>query len=193
VSVDFEPAVAAEASCPHMAILLESHDEVPPTLASFYSLGLRRNGWLFHRALPGSAEVDRTSLKEAGLDTAPLEAEGRFELCEVPITEPPETWAEPWIPLIDKRLADGYSAIWWSRFPVGIQDDDIFERALEYDHHWDIAVAGRTAISLCVYVVGGLPSAQREHRVAELSAIHDHTLELRPGGELVGHLRADRP
>src|SRR3954464_15151783 len=94
--IDLERPLAGsldEGACPHMAILLDSSDDVPPALASFYALGLRRNGWLFHRALPGRAESDRRALTAAGLPVAELEAENRFEMCEVPITEPPEAWA----------------------------------------------------------------------------------------------------
>ena len=42
--------------CPHLAILVPSAERVIPALASFYGLGARRNGLLFHRALPGHGE-----------------------------------------------------------------------------------------------------------------------------------------
>src|SRR5690242_21908855 len=47
--IDFERPTAdafGTAGCPHMAILLDSTDDVAPALASFYNLGLRRNAWL---------------------------------------------------------------------------------------------------------------------------------------------------
>jgi hypothetical protein len=40
-------------SCPHMAMLLASRQELHPALAAFYSLGASRNGWMLHRSLPG--------------------------------------------------------------------------------------------------------------------------------------------
>src|SRR4051795_6222048 len=95
--IDLERPLAGsldDGACPHMAILLDSSDDVPAALASFYALGLRRNGWLFHRALPGQAEADREALTGAGLPVAELESEGRFEVSEQPISEPPESWAE---------------------------------------------------------------------------------------------------
>src|SRR3954452_22306279 len=98
--IDLERPLAGtcdDTACPHMAILLDAPGDVPAALASFYALGLRRNGWLFHRALPGQAEVDRAGLTAAGLPVAELEAEERFELCELPVSDPPETWAEPWL------------------------------------------------------------------------------------------------
>src|SRR6201999_2077026 len=70
-------------SCPHLAMLLAHRSEVAPTLASFYALGAKRNGWLFHRSLPGAADADRAALSAAGLDVAGLEAEGRMGFSEI--------------------------------------------------------------------------------------------------------------
>jgi hypothetical protein len=162
-------------ACPHMAILLESFSDVIPALASFYALGARRNGWLFHRSLPGQAAEDRAALAAAGLDVEALESESRFEISELPLTDPPETWAEPYVPLVERQLARGFEAVWWSRFPIG-PDDALFRRAVEYDRHWDMAFSRSNAVSLCVYVVGGLPERERERRVAELRGVHDETM-----------------
>jgi hypothetical protein len=166
-----------------MAILLDSTDDVPPALASFYGLGLRRNAWLFHRSLPGRADQDRHALSAAGLDVGPLEQSGRLEVCELPIADPPETWAQPWVPVVDRHLAEGYDAVWWSRFPIG-GDDEQFQLALRYDHYWDDCFRGRSAVSLCVYIVGGLPSDAREQRAAHLHEMHDATLTLEPDRRL---------
>ena len=106
-------------SCPHMAMVLDSPQELHPALAAFYSLGASRNGWMLHRSLPGQGAADRAGLVAAGLDVEALEAENRFTLSEVPVTEPPATWAQPFLPLIETALRDGYEAVWWSRFPVG--------------------------------------------------------------------------
>ena len=93
--------------CPHLAMLLSSLDELHPALAAFYRLGAGRNGWVFHRSLPEHEARDRAGLEAAGLDVASLEAEGRFALSEAPVTEPPESWAEPLLPVIDERLGGG--------------------------------------------------------------------------------------
>ena len=58
----------APGACPHVAMLLSSPEEVAPTLASFYALGAKRNGWLCHRSLAGRADCDRAALIAAGLD-----------------------------------------------------------------------------------------------------------------------------
>ena len=44
-------------ACPHLAVFLRSADELPDVLASFYSLGIRRGGWLAHRSLIFSIPV----------------------------------------------------------------------------------------------------------------------------------------
>jgi MEDS: MEthanogen/methylotroph, DcmR Sensory domain len=162
-------------ACPHMSILLDTFDDVPAALASFYALGLRRGGWLFHRSLPGEADADRAALTEAGLPVAELEAEDRMEIYSVPLTDPPETWAEPWIPVVERQLARGFEGVWWSRFPVA-PDERMWEIALRYDRYWEAAFHGRQAVSLCVYVVGGLGGEAREERVRELREIHDQTI-----------------
>jgi hypothetical protein len=176
--IDLERPLAGtfdDGACPHMAILLDSTDDVPAALASFYALGLRRNGWLFHRALPGQGEADRLALTAAGLPVERLEAEERFEICELPITEPPETWAQPWVPVVESRIDSGFDAVWWSRFPIG-PEEELYRLALSYDRHWEATLHGRQAISLCVYVVGGLGGEARDERVRDLREIHDRTL-----------------
>jgi hypothetical protein len=184
--IDFERPTAdafGAAGCPHMAILLDSTDDVAPALASFYNLGLRRNAWLFHRSLPGKADEDRQALSAAGLDVEPLEQSGRLEVCELPIEDPPEKWAQPWVPVVDRHLAEGYDAVWWSRFPIG-GDDNLFQLALQYDRYWDDCFHGRSAVSLCVYIVGDLPAGSREQRASHLREMHDVTLKLEPDRRL---------
>src|SRR3954447_21452785 len=179
-----------DTACPHMAILLDSFDDVPAALASFYALGLRRNGWLFPRALPGQADARRRppppprparppaagrAPPPPGLPVAQLESEGRFEVSEQPISDPPETWAEPWVPVVEQKVSGGFNAVWWSRFPVG-PEDALWSLALRYDRYWESAFHGRAAVSLCVYVVGGLGGEARDERVRDLREIHDRTL-----------------
>jgi hypothetical protein len=165
--------------CPHMAMLVGTPQELHPALASFYSLGASRNGWMLHRSLPGEGEADRAALIAAGLDVAGLEAERRFTLTEVPVTEPPDEWARPWVPLIEDALRDGYEAVWWSRFPVGAVGRE-FDVALEYDRAWDEALHGRRAVSLCLYVVGAL--GHEDEAAAQLGAVHDGVLRATAGG-----------
>ncbi len=183
------PGIGA-ASCPHMAILLESVADVAPALASFYKLGLRRNGWLFHRALPDKAGEDRAALEAAGLPVSELEREGRFELCELPIEDPPETWAQPYLPIVERELRRGFDAVWWSRFPVG-PDDALFDLALVYDRYFDATFHGRQAVSLCIYIVGGLPEAARGERAEQLREMHDSTLVLGADHALTAFPRRD--
>ena len=70
MQLDLEPSLApvVEAGqCPHLAMLLASYEQVAPALASFYALGAKRNGWMFHRSLPGRGAEDRGALSAAGL------------------------------------------------------------------------------------------------------------------------------
>src|SRR4051794_3228164 len=166
-------------SCPHMAMLLGSPQELHPALAAFYSLGASRNGWLLHRSLPGELEADRQGLIAAGLDVGALETQGRLAMTEVPVSEPPERWAEPFLPLIEERLGDGYEAVWWSRFPVGATGRE-FDVALDYDRAWDAAMHGRRAVSLCLYVVG--PLGSEADAAGRLAAMHDGVLRATPAG-----------
>jgi hypothetical protein len=170
-------------SCPHMAMVLDSPEELHPALAAFYSLGASRNGWLMHRSLPGQGAADRAGLAAAGLDIDALEAEGRFTLMEVPMTDPPATWTQPYLPLIEEALRDGYEAVWWSRFPVGAAGRE-FDVALEYDRAWDEALHGRRAVSLCLYVVGQL-GADAENAERRLAEIHDGVLRTTPDGPVL--------
>jgi hypothetical protein len=179
-------------ACPHMAILLDSPGDVPAALASFYALGARRNGWLIHRALPGQGDADRDALTAAGLPVAELEAQDRFEMCELPVSDPPETWAEPWVPVVDRQIAKGFEAVWWSRFPVG-PADDLYDLALRYDRYWEAAFHGRRAVSLCVYIVGGLDGDARAARVADLREIHDRTLVVPADRSVTALPRESRP
>jgi MEDS: MEthanogen/methylotroph, DcmR Sensory domain len=176
---DAIPDGAGQLSCPHLAMLVQSAAELHPALAAFYSLGASRNGWLLHRSLPGGLAADRAGLISAGLDVEALEAADRLALTEVPVTEPPERWAEPFLPLIDQRLGDGYDAVWWSRFPVGVSGSE-FDVALDYDRAWDAAMHGRRAVSLCLYVVG--THGSEAGAAEQLAAMHDGVLRATPGG-----------
>ena len=49
----------APGACPHLAMLLGRDEDVWPMLASFYALGAKRNGWLFHRTLDAATPTAR--------------------------------------------------------------------------------------------------------------------------------------
>jgi hypothetical protein len=158
--------------CPHLAILVPSAGEVIPALASFYGLGARRNGLLFHRALPGRAAADRAGLAAAGLDVAALESEERLVVVEPPVEADAESWALRWVPVVQDALARGFDAVWFSRFPIG-PDEALLQGALAFDRAWDDAFHGLSAVSLCVYIVDDVDAAARARRVASLAPFHD--------------------
>jgi hypothetical protein len=176
---------AGRSWCPHLAMLLESIDQLHGSLASFYRLGVGRNGWVFHRSLPEHEARDRAGLEAAGLEVAALEAEGRFAVSEAPVDDPPETWAEPWLPVIDERLGEGFDAVWWSRFPVGVTDP-AFDLAVRYDAAWDAAMRGRRAVSLCVYIVGGDSGA-----ADRLADVHDGLVHVTGDGASLTRTRSE--
>jgi hypothetical protein len=173
--------------CPHLAMLIESPDQLHASLAAFYRLGAGRNGWVFHRSLPEHEARDRAGLEAAGLDVAGLEKEGRFALSQAPVDEPPESWAQPWLPVIDERLGEGFDAVWWSRFPVGVTDP-AFDLAVQYDAAWDAAMRDRRAVSLCVYIVGNAAG----EAAARLGDIHDGLLHVTGDGASLTRTR-DEP
>jgi hypothetical protein len=92
-------------ACPHLAVFLNSPEELPGVLVNFYALGARRGGWLAHRALPGEGDRERAMLTEAGLDVATLEAEGRMVVVEMDFDAQAEGSAEPWREALDAALA----------------------------------------------------------------------------------------
>ena len=153
-------------------MLLTTHDEVAPTLASFYALGAKRNGWLFHRSIAGNADADRASLSEAGLDVDRLVAEGRMVFSEIDPGISVDEWVHAWEPEMDAALARGFDAAWWARFPIG-PDATIIERSVEYDTAWDAHFSNRPCVSLCLYIVG---EVERDQRAAEIAATHDRLL-----------------
>lgn len=159
-------------ACPHLAMLLASPDEVAPTLASFYALGAKRNGWLFHRSLAGRADADRAGLTAAGLDVPALEAEGRMVFSEIPRGISVEDYVHAWEPHMDAALARGFDAAWWARFPIG-PDGTIIDRSVAYDAAWDAHFHDKPCVSLCLFIVG---DAERAGRTAQIAATHDVVL-----------------
>jgi hypothetical protein len=176
--LDLEPSltpVVDAGRCPHLAMLLASYDQVAPALASFYGLGAKRNGWMFHRSLPGRGTEDRGALSAAGLDVAGLEANGRLSVDELPLDDPPRTWTRPWLRVLDERLAEGFDAAWWAPFPIGPEPVP-FEHALAYDRVLEESFHGRPAVTLCLYVVGSVEESIGDGRFASLAGVHDALL-----------------
>jgi hypothetical protein len=162
--VSLESALEGGA-CPHLAMLLQRPEDVWPTLASFYALGAKRNGWLFHRAIARSADEDRAALTAAGLDVAGLEAEGRMVVTEVHPPISVEEYVHGWEPQLEAALARGFDAAWWARSPIG-PDPGMIERSVAYDKAWDEHFAQRPCVSLCLFIVGDLDTPAREHIAA---------------------------
>jgi hypothetical protein len=153
-------------------MLLSRPEEVAPTLASFYALGAKRNGWLFHRSLAGQAEADRSALTAAGLDVAGLEGEGRMVFAEIELSIAVEVYVHAWEPEMEAALARGFDAAWWARFPIG-PDAEIIERSVEYDRAWDDHFHDRPCVSLCLFIVGDV---DRDLRAAQIAETHDTVL-----------------
>jgi len=159
-------------ACPHVAMLLSGPEEVAPTLASFYALGAKRNGWLFHRSLAGRAAGDRAALIAAGLDVEALEAAGRMVFSEIDLGITVHDYVHAWEPELEAALARGFDAAWWARFPIG-PDAEIIERSVEYDAAWDEHFHDKPCVSLCLFIVGDL---ERDRRAAQLAVTHDTVL-----------------
>jgi len=151
-------------------MLLSTLEEVAPTLASFYALGAKRNGWLVHRTL--DAASDRAALTAAGLDVAALEAADRMVFDEISLDISVEDYVHAWEPQLEAALAHGYDAAWWARFPIG-PDAEIIERSVEYDRAWDDHFHDRPCVSLCLFIVGDV---DRDRRAAQLALTHDTVL-----------------
>jgi hypothetical protein len=145
---------------------------VPAALASFYALGAKRNGWLYHRSLAGRSESDRAALTAAGLDVARLERQGRLVFSEMEPHIGVEDYVHGWDAEMDAALERGFDAVWCARFPVG-PDTAVIDRSIEYDRAWETHAHDRRYVSLCIYVVG---DPERDRRAAELAPIHDTLL-----------------
>jgi len=177
-------------ACPHVAVLLRSEEEFTPIVASFYTLGVKRGGWLVHRSI--EPERDREALTGAGLDVPGLEADRRLALEEIRRGEPPEQLPRRLDADFDDALTRGLSALWSSHTPVRA-DSDSFEHAMKVEHAWEEHFRDRPVVTLCPYVVGGLDAPAALGRLADLGAGH-HDGVLVPSGsglELFKPSRAD--
>jgi MEDS: MEthanogen/methylotroph, DcmR Sensory domain len=162
-------------SCPHVAVLLKSYDELPEVLASFYALGAKRNGWLAHRSLPGETDLDRERLSQAGLRVAELEEEGRMEMMEIDPAGPADRSTERLERALDRALERGFAAAWYARFAVG-PDEDAHAAFRPFEDAWDRAFNGRKVVTLCPFVIGELDARTALERMDWLSELHDSVL-----------------
>jgi hypothetical protein len=147
-------------ACPHLAVFLRSEDELPGVLVSFYSLGLRRGGWLAHRALPGDGDRERAMLSEAGLDVAELEADGRMVVVEMDYSAPAEGSAEPWREALDAALERGFTGLWYGRSPVPAEHLD---GMLAVEREWHRFSRDRPVVTICPFIAGDGDRASEMH------------------------------
>jgi MEDS: MEthanogen/methylotroph, DcmR Sensory domain len=161
-------------ACPHLAVFLQTRDELPRVVADFYALGARRGGWLAHRTLPGNADHERALLAGAGLDVAGLEAQDRMVFVDLDPDAPAEGSAEPWREALDAALARGLTGLWYARFPVG--DAAPFEYILAIEREWHRMSRGRPVVTICPFLVGDVDGPETLGRLAET-----HTAVLVPG------------
>ena len=162
--------------CEHTAILLQSVNELPPVLASFYSLGASRNGWLVHGSLPGEAHADRRRMTEAGLDVSGLESSGRMAVIELDLTMSPDEWVKPWSELLREKLSSGFDAMWFARFSIGPTNTEVHD-VLPFEAAWTSCFRGRRVVTLCPYIVGGMSDDQRVSHHREVKGVHDQVYE----------------
>ena len=173
-----EEHLEAEA-CPHLAVFLRSPDELPGVLASFYALGVRRGGWLAHRALPGDGDRERALLTEAGLDVAALEAEQRMVVAEMDFSHPAEGSADPWRDRLDAALARGLTGLWYARFPVEVAGDD-HDAMLGFEREWHRMSRDRPVVTICPFIV---PDGRSATALAgQVSEMHTAVLVPENGG-----------
>jgi hypothetical protein len=174
----FVPALDTGA-CPHLAVLLKSEEEFAPIVASFYSLGAKRGGWLVHRG--AHPDDDRRALAGAGLDVEGLEAERRLAIEQILFDEPPDSLPRRLDPAFVDALGRGLNALWSSHTPVSA-DSDSFRAAMSIERAWEEHFRDRPVVTLCPYVVGGLDAPAGLERLSRLGAGHDGVLVPGEGG-----------
>jgi hypothetical protein len=172
--------VEAEA-CPHLAVFLPSADALPELLVSFYSLGVRRGGWLAHRALPGGTDHERRTLTAAGLDVTALETDNRMVIVELDFDVPPERTTDRWRAELDDALARGCTGLWYARFPVNPGDPG-YDAVLGYEREWHGAFRDRPVVTICPFIVAGVPGPAMLDTLSDVSESHTGVLVPEAGG-----------
>jgi MEDS: MEthanogen/methylotroph, DcmR Sensory domain len=162
-------------SCPHLAVLLRTEDELYPTLASFYALGAKRQGYLVHRCVQGQRDQDRRRLQAEGVDVEQLEREERFSIVELGAGEAPQTSPERFQAVLRQALSRGCSAMWYARFAVG-PDNELARRVVPYEQAWDDTFAGQPVVTLCPYIVGALDGSSTLEQLRGVSRTHSGVL-----------------
>jgi MEDS: MEthanogen/methylotroph, DcmR Sensory domain len=160
-------------ACPHLAVLLRSEEEFAPVVASFYSLGAKRGGWLVHRG--AQPNDDRRALARAGLDVDGLEAERRLAIEQLRLDEPPDRLPRRLDAAFDDALGRGLNALWSSHTPVAA-DPESFRVAMSIERAWEEHFRDRPMVTLCPYVVDGLDAPAGLDRLSRLGAGHDGVL-----------------
>ena len=161
--------------CPHLAVLLQTSDELLPVLAAFYRLGHVRNGWLVHRAPPGEHAAHRHAFEAAGLPVAELEAERRMVIAPLDPFAPAAPVAEGWSRELDAALARGHAAGWYARAATG-PDAAEYRAILAHEAAWEACFHGRPVVTLCPFIVGTLEPDERVLRADEVAESHDALL-----------------
>jgi len=192
MTAGFEAALASRverSQCPHLAVLMRAQEELLPVLASFYALGLRRNGWLVHRVLPDEEAEHRAALEAAGVPVAELESAGRMAIARLDPSAPAAATAETWSRELDAALARGYDAGWYARSATG-PDADEYEAIMAHEDAWEARFHGRPVVTLCPFVVGGLEPEDQAARADALAGVHDALLVSDGAGGFSGRSRA---
>jgi MEDS: MEthanogen/methylotroph, DcmR Sensory domain len=178
MTAGFEAALGSSverSSCPHLAVLIRTEDELLPVLATFYALGVRRGGWLVHRARPAEQDAHRSALEAAGLPVRELEAERRMAIAELDPSAPAAKAAEAWSRELDAALARGYDAGWYARSATG-PDAAEYDAIMAHEAAWEARFHGRPVVTLCPFVVGALEPAEQTARADALREVHDALL-----------------
>lgn len=174
IELTLSPSIE-DGACPHLAVLLRSESELFPVLASFYALGAKRQGFLVHRTVQGDGAKERERLAGAGLDVDGLEAREQLAIVEFDPDEPPESSPQPWQEALERSLSKGFTALWYSRFAIGPNDEE-YNNVLPFERAWTECFAGQPVVTLCPYIVGALSGAQTLERMSEVSSLHEGVL-----------------
>ena len=135
-----------------MAILLGGPDRLNGVLAAFYALGVKRGGWVVHRADPGRADRDRDLLIAAGFDVDLSISTGQFQIFEF---DPRESAADAATRLhaqllLQPAFKGPLTPLWYARHLVRSANGSSPTQAC--DDAWDRAFAGRPLVTLAPYI-----------------------------------------